>query len=315
MRYFPFLRSKQNEMLALRALASDIAEGGHLIPIFEPVNSNQVTKNSIRHFIEESMPFLLICNPIHGNFNDSTKELADNIVNPLHLKDCNNWTPSLYVHRTTRPQVIDSFLRVYKRHQLALIYYGKPQSGAVQSRINAANIKHHVFMPNSVEESYIRSIQPGKRVIIKDPFRRRRNVEYANIREFFTELNTVAGNEDDLDFGDFSVAGDHYTEGGGAAKAVALHHIHFTTKNIHSLEISHFVSDRTETTADPAGKTIEAVNHLVRALDNLHPNDTQACDAYREMSKDEVFHGLGYMKRIAIMHHLEVILHSNGLAS
>jgi hypothetical protein len=121
-------------------------------------------------------------------------------------------------------------------------------------------------------------------------------------------MNTQEGNRIGLDFGDFSIVGDQYSEGGGAAMAVAVHHIHYREGDSGSLGISHFISDRTDTTADPAGKSIEAVTHLVNALDELLPNDTDACDEYREMVRTGEWHGLGYLKRLAIQHHLELML-------
>ena len=50
----------------------------------------------------------------------------------------------------------------------------------------------------------------------------------------------------------------------------------------------------------------------MEALDTLQPNDTQACEEYRQMHLDEQSRGLGYMKRLAIKHHLEIML-LNGL--
>ena len=207
-------------------------------------------------------------------------------------------------------------MEAYDEYPLALVYYGRPQRSRVRSGINAAgaNIQHHVFMPGRVENDYIQSIPDNQRVLIVDPFRRQlRNADYP-AREFFTDQNTVAGNQDDVDFGDFSIVGDHYTETGGPAHAVALHHIHFA-ENSRSLEISHFISDRTATTADTPGKIIEAVTNLTEALDSLQPNDTRACDEYHTMSEDQQSSGLGYMKRLAIMHHLQVILHDAGLVN
>ena len=315
MRYFPFFRGKQNELMAVRELAADITNNGYVIPILELVNSNSTTRISIDRFIEESMPFLFICNPIHGNFSKKPENLVDNVISQ-GLCEYDNWVPSLYVDEATALQELETFMEAYDEYPLALVYYGRPQRSTVGSRIDAAgaNIQHHVFMPGRVENDYIQSIPDNQRVLIVDPFRRQlRNADYP-AREFFTDQNTVAGNQDDVDFGDFSIVGDHYTETGGPAHAVALHHIHFA-ENSHSLEISHFISDRTETTADTPGKIIEAVTNLTEALDSLQPNDTRACDEYHTMSEDQQSSGLGYMKRLAIMHHLQVILHDAGLVN
>ena len=158
-----------------------------------------------------------------------------------------------------------------------------------------------------VEREYIESVSADSCVRVSDRFvRQLRNADYPAV-EFFTDLNTVTGNPHGRNFGDFSIVGDHYTETGGPAHAVALHHIH-CSEGSQSLKISHFTSDRPDTTVDTPGKIIEALNHLVEALDTLKPDNTQACQEYREMNETEHSRGLGYMKRLAIKHHLEIML-------
>ena len=312
MNYFPFLRGKQNELLALRDLAGKISSHGRVIPIIEPVKSNRTTEISIEEFVEKSMPFLFICNPIHGEFSYNVNQLKEKIIK-WQLIEYNNWIPTLYVREDTALTELDTFLKNYSNKKLALIYYGLPQNSTVCTRISAANIVHHVFINDRVDNSYLSSIPIDNRVIIKDRFRRQtRNADYPSI-EFFTDLNTDIGNPNNCNFGDFSIVGDYYTETGGAAHAVALHHIHFS-EHSHSLMLSHFISDRRNSSVDIPGKIIEAVNHLVNSLVDLHPNDTEACEKYQEMSESQQSSNLGYMKRLAIKHHLETILHNKGLS-
>jgi hypothetical protein len=126
-------------------------------------------------------------------------------------------------------------------------------------------------------------------------------------REFFSDMNTAAGNPDGLDFGDFSIVGNYYTDSGGPAYAVTIHHIHFQ-EDSGPLDISHFISNRTKSRVDTPGKVIEAVEKLVLALNELNPSNTEACDEYRKMANLQVSKGLGYLKRLAIQHHLELML-------
>lgn len=53
---------------------------------------------------------------------------------------------------------------------------------------------------------------------------------------------------------------------------------------------------------------MEAINKLVSDLDNVAPNDTMACNRYRELAETQDAPVLGYLKRLAITQHLEVIL-------
>lgn len=307
MRYFPFLRGKQNELLAVSRLVARIVQSGRIIPIIEPVNDNATTQNSIRQFLEQSMSFLFISNPIHGATTNTAGQLLQGLMGS---SAGNSVIPALYIDQATPRQAIETFKRTYaSKFRLALIYRGEPQT-----KIKEDEFEHHVFMPNRVRRQYRNAISPRRRVIIDDPFyRRSRNAEYPNHPEVFTDMNTPGGNREKVDFGDFSIVGDYFADGGGPAHAVALHHIHFRSNSSFSLDLTHFVSDRTTLTVDRPGKTLEAIGHLVKALRGLTPNDTEACREYREIRRSGSARSLGYMKRLAIQHHLEVILHPNGL--
>ena len=311
MKYFPLLRGKQNEMLALRDLAEEIALIGEVVPIIEPVRWNRNTIISINAFMDSDMRFVLVCNPALGEYSEDRPGLAGHIT-ALDLMDYPNWVPAMYVRGGTRSVEIRQFLRTYRDFEVAFIYKGKPQQQAALGLITGANVAHHVFLLNRVEQEYIDTIRVDDRVMVRDPFvRAARNAEYPD-RRFFTDMNTVAGNQDDVNFGDFSIAGDYYTDTGGAAHAVALHHIHFD-RNSHRLMVSHFISDRRDMPVDVGGKTLEAINNLVRALPLVRPSDTNTCDEYRELGADRRYRSLGYMKRMAIRHHLEVMLNPRGL--
>ena len=311
MKYFPLLRGKQNEMLALRELAEEIALIGGVVPIIEPVRWNRNTIISINAFMDSNMRFVLVCNPALGDYSEDHAGLAGHIT-ALDLMDYPNWVPAMYLRGGTRSVEISRFLRTYRDFEIAFIYKGKPQQQAALRLIRGANVAHHVFLLDRVEQEYIDTIRVADRVMVRDPFvRAARNAEYPD-RRFFTDMNTVAGNRDDMNFGDFSIAGDYYTDTGGAAHAVALHHIHFDT-NSHRLMVSHFISDRRDMPVDIGGKTVEAIDNLVRALPLIRPSDTNTCGEYRELSADRRYRSLGYMKRMAIRHHLEVMLNPRGL--
>ena len=214
MKYFPFLRGKQNELIALRDVAGDIARNGNVIPILEPVNANQTTLISIRRFIEATLPFLFICNPIHGRFSGDADGLFREVIS-RDLIDYHNWIPSLYVDEETTLEELEAFTETYDEYELALVYYGRPRRNTVRTRIDTTEVNYHVFISNRVENDYIESIPIDNRVMIVDRFRRRpRNAVYP-AREFFTDQNTAMGNRDDVAFGDFSIVGDYYSDTGG----------------------------------------------------------------------------------------------------
>jgi len=65
------------------------------------------------------------------------------------------------------------------------------------------------------------------------------------------------------DFGDFLIAGDEFSEGGGPAYAVALHLTLIDEEEDEDMFVKHYISDRTNTPDDPAGKFLEALAKVV----------------------------------------------------
>lgn len=292
--------------MALRELSVSIAKHSRVIPIIEPVRNNSTTRISLDWFLKASMHFLLICNPAYGDFKKNSHKLFTEMIDP-NLMEYDDWTPTLQVFRDTTNGTIQSFLDTYA-DSLAVVYWSLPNSDRALVTLSDRRIVHHAFVGNKVRTAYVNGIPKERRIMISDRFNRQpRNKDYPP-RELFTDMNTTEGNPDRLDFGDFSIVGNFYEDDGGPAHAVTVHHIHYREKNAGPLDISHFISDRTDSPVDPKGKTIEAVSNLVKELPNLCPNNTDACNDYRQMVNFGNPHNLGYLKKVAIKHHLELML-------
>lgn len=295
----------------MRVLSEEIAERGTVYPIIEPVNGNSTTKISLDNYIEAGMPFMFVTNPKHGRFVGREQELHDQLVSGDPLGEYDNYIPALYVYRDTRIGEIDRFVENYPDLFKAVIYDGEPQAPDVlEWCFEEDRLYHHVILDGRVSTDFETSIPAARRVVIKDNFKRQPDNASYPPREHYTDRNTATGNPDNSPWGDYSIQGDHFAEGGGAAKTVAVHHIHYADGS-DSLAISHFLSDRQETTADTPGKIIEAVRKVVDALDTLTPNDTRACEEYRNMVQSRTSHGLGHLKRLGILHHLELMLQND----
>jgi hypothetical protein len=138
--YIPFLRGKQNEMMALRELAAAIAESGKVLPLIEPVKSNATTRISVDRFIEESMPFILICNPQYGDFSSNYDNLFANLIDEL-LPEYDNWTPALQVRESSTRRDIAAFLDRFETSEVAIVYWGLPDSHSAQVLLNDYRLK------------------------------------------------------------------------------------------------------------------------------------------------------------------------------
>lgn len=308
--YYPYLRGKQSELLALRELAPQIAESHLIRPIIEPVNDNPTTRISLDLYIQNAMPFGLIVNPKHGKFQGREMELQQNLIEPS-LGDYENYFPILQVYRTTPMSEINWFRATYSHLLRGVIYNSEPTDPRVSDALrNDSNVYYHIFIDGNISADFMKQVPAVRRVLIRDNFNKQvRNSDYPPT-EHFTDLNIASGNPESVAWGDYSIQGDNYSETGGPAYAVAIHHVHAAQSGGEHLEVSHILSDRQDTDVDSPGKIIEAVTNLVARIDNLYPNDTSSCREYRNMARTRVSRGLPYLKRLGIRHHLEMLLNS-----
>ena len=98
--------------------------------------------------------------------------------------------------------------------------------------------------------------------------------------------------------------GSEYSETGFAPYAVAIHIVYFADDN--SLRVRHFVSDSNDDIKDPPKKFQEALVKLIK-WNEEKKLDTVAMREFQKLYDREAYPGLGTVKKLCIMHHLELI--------
>ena len=159
------------------------------------------------------------------------------------------------------------------------------------------------FIP---DESVFRRRLPKHKVLFEDRFKKKsRNVDYADVEdEPFSSDHIYYAQDGYVGFSDYSVIGDDYSETGFAPYAVAIHIVYFDAEN--NLRIHHFVSKTNDDITDPAGKFAEALEKLVE-WNKSQKLDTYGMRSFEEMYCIRKYPGLGTVKKLSIMHHLELM--------
>ena len=67
--YFPYLRGRQYELIALRELLENNKLSNNVIPIIEPVRLSPTLVSTLEAFATKKQPCDLIMNPAVGSFN------------------------------------------------------------------------------------------------------------------------------------------------------------------------------------------------------------------------------------------------------
>lgn len=151
-----------------------------------------------------------------------------------------------------------------------------------------------------------RRVRNGKRVMIEDKFKKMpRNTDYLDCEdEFFSDDHLYFEDDGYAGFSDYSIVGEEYLESGFAPYAVAIHIVYFDDNQ--NLRVHHFVSDTNDDISDPAHKFYEALSKLVE-WNNTKKLNTKAIQTFLEMHESQSYPGLGVVKKLSIMHHIELM--------
>lgn len=304
--YYPYFRGKQYELIAIRERAELIASN-HFCPIIEPVKDNLSSlKKTTEELRNKSAQFVLIVNPKYGDLKSNTLPLFQELINDDFSNDA-----SLLLGYIADPNSnimdIKDFVDEYNNFSIAMIHYGFTKGKDLSSVLSGAtNVKKHIFIDNMSGKLYQNHFKGLGRILVRDGFKKQKNADYQE-REHFSDLHITYPGEGMNGFGDFLMVGDDYMETGGPAWAIAIHLTYLDEEK--NMFIRHFVSDRTNTPTDPAGKFFEALEKLVREIEDGESPifRSSACEEYLELHKKGHFPGLGYVKKLSMIHHLELI--------
>ncbi len=112
--YYPYLRGRHFELIALREYALKRGDNNNIIPIIEPVkNTFNSMKLALLMLIEGSVKFALILNPKNGQEIGINEALKD------ELKDTLKWIPAFIL--TNNYSEISAFIESYEYSEVMLI--------------------------------------------------------------------------------------------------------------------------------------------------------------------------------------------------
>lgn len=299
--YFPYLRGRQFELIALRELVEKGVLSNRITPIIEPVKLSSTLVKTIETYGENGRQLALIYNPEVGNFSSDAKEeknqkLKESLV--ASLKENNNILYMYLLRANSKPE---KFIAKHADN-MGTICNDKDAIPVFETNFSEIDVKFNLIP----DESGFRRKVRKNRVILADKFNKReRNNDYIeNDDEPFSEDHLYYKEDGYVGFADYSVVGEEYNETGFAPYAVAIHIVYFDTDK--SLRVKHFVSDSNDDISDPAGKFQEALSKLIEwnAEKEL---DTVAMREFEDLYRREAYPGLGTVKKLSIMHHLELI--------
>lgn len=311
--YYPFMRGKQFELLALRDMSTCFAdhEKELIHPIVEPVkeNLNSLTR-ALQNLSQAQIESFVIVNPTVGYYQKDNSSLVDYLCR-FHMRDV---YPAVYLTTDTSNDRIEYYLNsLISFDKICLIHSGFSDSEFILEQIKRSGKEFiNIFFHKHSSGIYRNKFRGhGKRILIDDYFAaEEKNSDYQK-QSFFTDIHLLYKDEYNLDgFGDFQTIGSRYSESGGPAYAVALHFSFIDYEGDQEIFVRHYVSDTNHTPADPASKFAEALEKFIIDYES-NPGlfaETQSIIEFKTLKQNGHFPGLGYIKKLSIKHHLETLV-------
>lgn len=287
--YFPYLRGRQFELVALRELLELELISDRIIPIVEPVKNTPSLSKTLKVYSDINRKILLIQNPKVGSYSRNNDLDGSGIYN-------NDYIINTYFLTSKNNDKIPNSI------ENSIILENPDDIDSYQEKFIDNFPYYTLIAPYKDLEREIST----NRVLFANRFNNKdKNVEYTKeIDEFFSNDHLYYSSEGYIGFSDYSVIGDKYTEGGFAPYAVIIHIVYFDDKN--RLRIRHFASDSNLDYNDTPKKLKEALVKLV-GWNSSKKYKTYGIEELERIYNSGKYPGLGSIKKLSIMHHIELI--------
>lgn len=304
----PVLRGKQFELLALKEMAEDLARGGVIHPVIEPVRlRGDALGRCLDALGENSVPATVVLNPPVGelaqsnNAPGSVLAILDECTAREHLR------LGVWVDASTDVSQIATAIAGSKLSSLPVDFLHAEFAGPRGLNALATDASCQLLEAKEQLRRY-RPALAGSLVKWTDPFpRRRTNLEYVGAEpSLFTDDNVYFRDDGYEGFSDYATIGRDFSEGGSSPRAVVIHLTYDEPADGGSIWVRHFCSTSNEDTADTAGKFGEALAELVDFLDERDITNP-AAEAFRHYGRNGLYPGLGMVKKLSIQNHLFLV--------
>ncbi len=303
--YYPYLRGKQFELLALREFADIVSDNCKVSPIIEPVkDSFNSMKIALKKLQSKEIPFALILNPQCGDIINKTDLILAELEKELSLTEY--WMPAFIITNNSK--------RI--RKQIDKLDFANVMLICSESvDANDSDFIELISLPSVAtilisgdNRSLKRKLDRLEKEVIRldDQFKpQKKNVDYVGIsEEKFTEEHKFYVEDGYSGFSDYTVLPKDFSEGGRLPYAVAIHLTY--EKNEEEIWVRHFVSDTNDDNTNIQGKFGEAAEKAVAFFRQIRYSNS-AIEELGQYYRNEQYPGLGVLKKISIKNHLELI--------
>lgn len=304
--YYPYLRGKQFELIALRDFADYYENQCFVMPVIEPVRQSFGSmKLALQKMRMKSLKFALILNPQVGEIINQTETVESELSS--ELQDRTSWIPAFIVINKNYDHIINHIQSAGYDHVMLICKDGFDREDEGFERLINASFVEQVMIDSSLNSLRRKLSSLGKSVIKLDDYFKpmERNSDYLHSPEgLFSDDFKFYGEEGFSGISDYTVLPSTFIEGGRLPYAVAIHMTY--KKNEEQIFIRHFVSDTNDDNSNIQGKFGEAAEKAT-AFFVEHQISNQAIEELKNYYNTGNYPGLGMIKKISIKNHIELM--------
>lgn len=305
--YFPILRGKKYEFLALRELLELIRNKKNVIPIIEPVKNYDNFINQCENIKE--INFIVIMNPIVGDLIGKYEYIKEKIVKSLCLKGiyCD---VAYQILETTTVREVSQFINDNITLNKYLIY--QENNEKVLRLINETyreeiiNIFDVKIYNNILKNNLIESYDNNRIIILEDGFKKlSRNKDYPK-ESYFSEWAIRYKSNNLSGYSDYLTKGREYVDSGFGPTTIA---IHYTIIKEDNLYVRHYLSTiERYSRKNQKNKFLEAATLYKNDItnNNLYYN-TLGSNHILDNLNNRYFTGVPKISQYSMEHHIELI--------
>lgn len=309
--YFPFLRGKQFELIALRELVPLPLDPNKVSPIVEPLKKNLNTIATAARALQTiGVNIQLIVNPQYGDLKSQTEAVLEFIKAEKASFGTDNLIPTFLIQSSADFRSFHSFRSNpnWSGGPFSLIHLKQiPEVDQFVEYMLGGQVVANIIHVNQIL-ALRRKFRGVSSSLLADPFNRQiRNSDYLDVEdEFFSNDYLYYSEEGYAGFSDYLTIGSDFIEGGRLPYAVVIH-LSYLDSGSRDIRIRHFLSDTNHDDSDTAGKFYEALTKLVNFVDTHAVSETLAISRFKEYYDSQAYPGLGVIKKLSMMHHIELM--------
>jgi len=303
--YYPYLRGRQNELLALRTFAELLEGDSFVFPIIEPVKeNNNALKRSVYTLSEHNMHCGIVMNPQVG---ENEGKIIDLDNDDFFVKR-ESWF-AVFILNSHNSKQIESIIHEKKYEGVLIVIPGSQvvDEDVVNELLSLPSVDSVVVDPSRFDIIDL-GLKHNKKVVeFEEKFRARpAGKDYLHLdEEEFSQSFASYKRQGFSGFGDYTVIANEYRVGGSLPRVLVMHLTY--KKSAYKIYIKHFCShSNQEDGSNVQGKFEEAALEALSFFGSINYTGS-GISMINEYIEKRAFPGLGVLKKISILHHIELV--------